>query len=186
MPTSITVQGKLTDAGGIPLTAGPKSFVFRLFSASVGGVEIWPGGMGEMQTITSSSDGLWIGLVGAINPLTDPVFSETTRWLEITVNGTVMPRVRLVTGPFAYRVATVDGASGGVITSKVSIGPGHTNTGNDAFVAGQINQVTANYSSVGGGTLNNATGESSVISGGQQNNASGFASGRPTSRSATV
>lgn len=176
IPSQITVQGRLTDAAGTPLPAGPKTFTFRIFNANAGGSQLWPGGGGEIQSITSGVDGLWIGSLGAIDPLSDLVFVDSVRWLEIDVDGTTLPRVRLVTGPYAYRVSTVDGASGGTITSKISVGPGHTNSGNHAFVVGADNQITGNYSAIGGGTLNVATGESSVISGGQQNDATGFAS----------
>lgn len=175
-PSQITVQGRLTDASNNPLPAGAKTFTFRLFNASVGGSQIWPGGGGEIQSITSGADGLWIGLLGAIDPLSELVFADSVRWLEIDVNGTILPRIRLVTGPYAYRVATVDGASGGRITSKVTIGSTNTNTGSDAFVAGTDNQAIGNYSTIPGGALNSASGESSVIGGGQQNVASGFAS----------
>lgn len=175
IPSQITVQGRLTDAGGVPLPAGPKTFTFRIFNANAGGLQIWPGGGGEIQSITSGADGLWIGLLGAIDPLSDLVFADSVRWLEIDVDGTTLPRIRLVTGPYAYRVATVDGASGGGITSKVTIGTTNTNTGNDGFVAGADNQATANYTTIPGGVLNVASGESSVIAGGQQNDATGFA-----------
>ena len=176
VPSAITVQGKLMDAGGTPLPAGAKTFTFRIFDAGTGGTQVWPLAGGEVQSITSATDGLWVALLGTVSPLNDAVFSDSVRWLEIDVDGTTLPRVKLVTGPYAYRVATVDGASGGTITSKVSIGSGHANTGADAFVTGVDNSVTGNFSAVGGGTLNNASGESSVISGGQQNTASGFAS----------
>lgn len=175
IPSQITVQGRLTDAGGVPLPAGPKTFTFRIFNANAGGLQIWPGGGGEIQSITSGADGLWIGLLGAIDPLSDLVFADSVRWLEIDVDGTTLPRIRLVTGPYAHRVATVDGASGGGITSKVTIGTTNTNTGNDGFVAGADNQATANYTTIPGGVLNVASGESSVIAGGQQNDATGFA-----------
>jgi hypothetical protein len=175
VPTSITVQGKLTDLSGNPLPAGSKNFTFKIFDAPTLGNEIWPNGAGENQSLTSDAAGLWIGLVGAVAPLTDAVFSDTVRWLEITVDGTTLPRVRLVTGPYAYRVSTIDGASGGRITSKVTIGLSNANTGNDGFVAGTDNQALANYTVIGGGVLNTATGESSVVSGGQQNDATGFA-----------
>lgn len=175
-PSQITVQGRLTDLAGVPLPPGAKSFTFRLFNASVGGSQIWPVGGGEVQSITSGADGLWIGLLGAVDPLNDAVFIDSVRWLEIDVNGTTLPRIRLVTGPYAYRVATVDGASGGTITSKVSIGPGHSNNGADGFVAGNGNQLGGDYSAIGGGSLNTTATGSATISGGQQNNASGFAS----------
>jgi hypothetical protein len=168
VPRSITIQGRLTDSSGVPLPAGAKGFLFRIFNAPVGGTEIWSG---EDQVVQTNSEGLWTAQVGAIVGLTDAVFSDTVRWLDIYVNATQLPRVRLVTGPYAHRVSTVDGASGGTITSKVSIGGNHTNTGLDAFVAGNDNEVTGDYSNVGGGTNNIASGIESVIGGGNANEA---------------
>ena len=171
VPASVTVQGKLTDAGGVPLSSGAKNFIFKVFDASSGGTEVWPAGPGENQTISSGTDGLWIGMVGAMIPLNDVVFRDTVRWLEITVDGTTLPRVRLVTGPYAFRVETVDGASGGTITSKVSIGPFHTNTGVNAFVAGEENSATNSFATVSGGLNNTASGYGSAIGGGTGNTA---------------
>ncbi len=172
VPTNITVQGKLTNALGDPLP-GPTSFIFRIFSDTTGGAELWPGGAGEMQTITVATDGLWVGMVGGVNPLNEAVFADASLWLEISAGGTTLPRVRLATGPFAFRVATVDGASGGSITSKVSIGSGHTNTGAEAFVAGEDNVVTGDYAAIGGGQQNEASGTFASVGGGRSNFASG-------------
>ncbi|HWO57898.1 MAG TPA: tail fiber domain-containing protein [bacterium] len=173
VPACITVQGKLTDSLGAPLPAGPKSFVFKIFDAPTLGAEVWPNGPGENQSLVSDPSGLWIGLVGAVVPLTDAVFSDTSRWLEITVDGTTLPRVRLVTGPYAHRVATVDGASGGTISSKVSIGPGHINSGDHAFIAGIANVTTGDTTVVAGGTRNTASGPGASIIGGADNSVSG-------------
>lgn len=172
VPTSITAQGKLTDASGTPLAPGSKSFSFRVFDAATLGTQLWPaGGVGEVQNLTTDAAGLWIGLIGAVSPLNESVFADSVRWLEITVSGTTLPRVRLATGPFAFRVATVDGASGGTITSKVSIGPGHTNTGPFSFVAGESNTASADNCSVGGGAANIAGGNYATVGGGAQNTA---------------
>ncbi len=183
VPTQISVQGRATDAAGEPLSPGDKEFVFKIFNAESGGSEIWPGG-GEPQTISTDVAGLWSANIGASIPLSEAVFSSDVRWLEITITGTILPRVRLVTGPYANRVATVDGASGGVINSKVSIGPDHTATGLYTFVAGRNNIATGNYDviaggfqnninqeygSVGGGTINNISGAIGTIAGGSQN-----------------
>ncbi len=173
VPTSITVQGKLTDAGGNPLSAGPKNFTFKIFDASVGGGQFWPDAGGENQVITTATDGTWVGLVGAVIPILLDAFADTSRWLEITVDGITLPRVRLVTGPYAYRVGTVDGASGGTITSKVAIGEGHFNVGFHTFVAGFDNNVDGDFTSVTGGRSNSATGQFSHISGGENDTASG-------------
>lgn len=173
VPASITVQGKLTDSTGVPLPAGPKSFNFKIFPSQVTPFPIWPGLLGEPQVLASDASGLWIALMGAISPLTEAVFADTVRWLEVTVDGVILPRVRLATGPYAHRVATVDGASGGTITSKVSIGSGHTNTGSDAFVAGMSNTVSGESSTVPGGKNNIASGAFSAVAGGEFNEASG-------------
>jgi hypothetical protein len=121
VPTNISVQGRLTDGNGSPLPAGPKSFTFRIYDAQSVGNKVWPASSGEMQTVTSGSNGIWIALVGAIEPLSDSVFSDTVRWLEISVEGATLPRVRLPSGPYAYRVATIDGATGGSIDGHLGV-----------------------------------------------------------------
>jgi hypothetical protein len=59
------------------------------------------------------------------------------------------------------------------ITGKLAIGPGSVNTGFYAFVAGNDNSVTGNYSTIPGGSYNSSTGGSAVISGGNSNSAEG-------------
>jgi len=179
VPGNITVQGRLTDTGGNPLPPGFKSFTFKIFDAASGGTEIWPGGVGEEdQFLLTDADGLWSASVGEDNPLTPVVFADTVRWLEITVFDGVnpavtLPRIRLQTSSFAFRVGTVDGASGGSITSQASIGPGHSAPGVNAFVAGQNNTPTGNWSAIGGGTGNIAEDTGTVIGGGGNNHAWG-------------
>jgi hypothetical protein len=62
-------------------------------------------------------------LLGSVNSIVDTVFAETQRWLGITVapDPEIVPRTRLVTVPYAYRAATVDGARGGNIQSSVQL-----------------------------------------------------------------
>ncbi|MBD3299288.1 MAG: hypothetical protein GF341_11575 [candidate division Zixibacteria bacterium] len=177
-PTSINVQGRLTDGSGNPLPPGIKSIGFRIFDQEAGGTQIWPGGVAEVQSITSTADGLWTAYVGALEPLTDSVFADSVRWLEIAVDDgvnplTVLPRVRLVTGPYAHRVSSVDGATGGTITSKISIGPGHSNLGAHAFVAGESNAANGSHAVISGGVNNIAPGQNSVIGGGEGNRVTG-------------
>lgn len=177
VPAAMNAQGRLTDLAGAPLPAGSKTLIFRIYSDSTGGVQIWPAVDGESQSVDTDSGGLWNCAIGAVSPLTDDVFSEPVRWLEIRVDDGInpvvmLPRVPLLTGPFAQRVATVDGASGGAISSKVSIGPGHVSTGAETFVAGMDNEATGDYSAVGGGATNSASGEYATIGGGSGNAAS--------------
>lgn len=172
VPSVINVQGKLTDTGGVPLPAGNKTFTFKIFDVEMGGVPIWPGAGGnETQIIATDGNGLWSANVGEVAILTENVFAATERWLEVTVDGTVLPRVRLSTGPYAFRVSTVDGATGGVLSTKLAIGTNHVNTGIHAFVAGADNKAEGNYSTIAGGQENRATGNVSVVSGGYRDSA---------------
>ncbi|MBI3872144.1 MAG: hypothetical protein HY304_03595 [candidate division Zixibacteria bacterium] len=126
VPSRMTVQGRLADAGGLPLTPGSKTFVFRIFDAQTLGTQVWPGVGGETQSVTTDVTGLWTADLGALIVLTDAVFASTERWLEITVTVGVNPpqtlsRVKLNATPFTFRIGTVDNASGGTITSDVHL-----------------------------------------------------------------
>lgn len=107
VPTSVTVQGIVTDANGSPLPAGVKNFTFKVFDDSIGGTEVWPIGDGEDQAISTGESGLWVAAVGVVIPLTESVFADAARWLEVHVDGTVLPRIRLNSVPFAHRVGAL-------------------------------------------------------------------------------
>lgn len=180
VPTTMNVQGRLTDAGGTPLPAGTKTLTFKIFDSEAAGTEIWSGGAGEDHSVTSDDDGLWNTNIGTTIPIPASVFADSVRWLQVTVDDgvnpvTTLPRIRLVTGPFAYaaeRVTAVDGAAGGTITSKVAIGPGTTNNGLNAFAAGQNNTADGDNATVGGGMENAASQQSTTVAGGAFNSAS--------------
>ena len=175
VPSQITVQGKLTNPSGVPALAGTKTFTFRIFDAVTGGTQIWPAIGGEVQPVITDIAGLWSAAVGQMNPLSDAVFSGIGRWLEITVDDGVNPaetlsRMKINSDAYAFRISTVDGAQGGKITSKVTIGS-NTNSGTDGFVAGLGNWVNGEYSVIPGGTLNQAFSDYACVSGGEQNRA---------------
>lgn len=173
VPTSITVQGRLTDADGAPLAAGSKSFVFRVYDDSTAGTKLWPGSSGENQTITTTTDGLWIAYVGAVEPLSQSVFAAVTSWLEIVVDGTTLPRMRFASGPYAIRVGTVDGASGGQITSSVGLGSNHDISGPHSLATGTANTASGWNTAAVGGTDNDATSDGAAVIGGANNQATG-------------
>lgn len=177
VPTSITVQGKLTDSTGAPFAPGSKQFVFSIHDSETGGSKIWPTVDLEYQMLVTDASGLWSANVGSVVPLPDFVFLDTVRWLEVAVDvggPVVLPRIRMVTGPYTFRVSTVDGASGGTITSKLAIGPGHTNSGEQGFTAGADNFARGAYSSVSGGKDNIAFSDSTHVGGGGGNTAFGL------------
>lgn len=173
VPELMNYQGILKDGLGNPVVDGAYIVTFSIYDAPSGGTQLWT----EAQGVNTAS-GLFAVLLGTSVPLPDSVFVGSARYLGVSVNGDpeMTPRQRLVTVAYSYRVNSVDSALGGNITTKVSIGPGHTNTGSDAFVAGINNQVTGSASTVGGGSSNIASGTISTVSGGFDNVATGHGS----------
>jgi hypothetical protein len=171
VPTLVNYQGILLDSHGNPITI-PSSVRFAIYDAASGGNVKWE----DTYVVTPDAEGRFNILLGSgVLPIDPEVFEGPDRWLGITVETELemTPRVRLVTVAYAFRVATVDGAAGGNITSDVSIGPGHQQTAEYTFVAGTNNVVDGIYSSIGGGYKNVAEGEAANISGGGSNEAIG-------------
>ncbi len=171
-PKLINFQGILRTPADTVVSDGSYSVTFTIYEVPAGGTALWT----ETQSVTTT-DGLFAVLLGTSNPVPDSVFKGSDRWLGIAVfpDGEMPARQQLVSVGYAYRVNSVDSASGGTITSKVSIGPGHTNTGNHAFVAGVGNTVSGDRSNVGGGYFNTASGIFATVSGGDVNTAGNFA-----------
>lgn len=176
VPQVISYQGRLTDSGGDPVADDSYSVVFTIYDASTGGNAKWT----ETQLITTNN-GLFAVLLGTINPIFDTVFNGTTRYLSIEVAGDpeLIPRIELASVPYAQRVSTVDGSSGGsvvgdmVLSGKATFGPGNTNTGVNSFVLGKSNNASGENATISGGWLNTASGSfQSTVSGGAQNTSS--------------
>ncbi len=165
-PQMITYQGRLTNNSGAPQT-GTFSVTFTIYDAIAGGTSKWT----ETQSVTTDADGLFAVLLGSLTPSLDTVFKDTARYLgiQVGVDPEITPRTRLVSSPFAFRVASVDSATGGNIKGSLSIGPGHTIVGLNTFVAGNNHSINGNYSAIAGGQNDTATSLCSTIGGGQNN-----------------
>ncbi len=170
VPKLINFQGILKDGSGNPVANGSYSATFTIYNAPVGGTNLWS----ETQSVTTNN-GLFTIQLGAVNPVPDSVFKDTLRWLGVAVSPDpeMTPRQQLVSAAYGFRISSVDGASGGNITSKVSIGPGHTNSGTEAFAVGSGNTAGGNYS-VAMGVTNFATADLAAVGGGNANTASGL------------
>ncbi len=118
VPPMINYQGRLTDAAGTPVPDDDYVVFFSIYDVPSGGTALWT----ETQFVTAT-DGLISVLLGSTTPLTDTVFSSTTRYLGVRIGAApeLSPRKILATVPYAHRVATVDGASGGEISGMVAI-----------------------------------------------------------------
>ena len=174
IPNTISYQGILTNASIPPAIVpdGNYNLVFKLYTVSTGGSAFWT----ETRSNVPVTEGrFWVEL-GSLTPLTGVSFGAAY-FLGITVNsGVELPRIPLTASAYslnARRVATVDSATGGNITSKVSIGPGHTNTGINAFVAGSSNTVLGRLSTICGGEANSIDSAYGTIGGGNNNHVGG-------------
>jgi len=175
IPQLINYQGYLTRPDETPLDT-VVAVTFALYSNSTGGTAIWA----ETQPACVVQAGHFDVQLGSSVVLPDN-FQLAEIWLGVQVgsDAEMVPRSRLTSVPYAYRIGTIDGASGGVVTGdatiigKGTIGVGNVNSGVGSFVAGEYDTVTANYATIGGGTHNLASSINSTVGGGTHNTASG-------------
>jgi len=115
-PTLVNYQGKVADGGGD--VTGSFPMVFTIYPSEVGGAPLWT----EAVPAVSVAGGLFNVLLGQVTALPEDVFDGNGRWLEVTFDGEILtPRTRLVTVPYAHRISTVDGSTGGNITGEVIV-----------------------------------------------------------------
>jgi len=172
IPQLINYQGQLTSPGGAPLDT-TVTMTFKLYSVASGGTSVWT----ETYSPVIVSEGLFNVQLGLVTPLPD--LFDVNRWLGVTVgNNTEMsPRQQVVSVAHAYRVGTVDGASGGYISSPVliqgdlQVGDANTTTGAEGIVVGSDNILGAYRSSITGGSdhVIEATAHQAHIGGGVGN-----------------
>ncbi len=117
-PGYMSYQGRLTDTFGAPLN-GSYDMTFRLYSDSIGGVPLFA----ELQTGVPVTDGLFSVTIGKTNPLSNDLFTGPIRFLgtQVGADPETTPRIRLTTAPYAFRTASVDGASGGQINGSITV-----------------------------------------------------------------
>jgi hypothetical protein len=97
VPEIVNYQGYLTNSGGDPIS-GTITLTFRIWDASSGGNEVW----NETHNSVPVSGGYFSVFLGSQgNPLTSSVFSSTSRYLEVTYNGTTFDRQRFASVPYA-------------------------------------------------------------------------------------
>jgi len=98
VPRQISVQGKVTDAGGAPLLDGVHSATFAIYTASSGGSPVWTEGPVNVTT----GGGLFSHNLGSVASLPINLEVRDSLWLQITFDGLDMsPRVHLVSSPSA-------------------------------------------------------------------------------------
>lgn len=181
-PDRLTYQGFLVDASGATLAqTAPKNYdvIFRIYNhetASGANYRLWT----ELQTVTVDKGyfSVVLGEGGAygteLRPSLSSVFTNQTdasdRFIEMSVRGigsggadsTILPRLRLMTSPYAMLARTAVDArtlanpSGGQIVSVTgtNVGINKTSPGSALDVNGTLTATRIN--ATGGGTLGGA------------------------------
>lgn len=127
VPSTINYQGRLTDDGGNPIDT-TVDMTFSICTDSTGGLCIW----GETQEDVVVTDGLFNIKLGSDSALTDKVFDGNNRWLHVKVGiQSIEPSIELITTPYAFRVSTIDGATGGNISGDIKV-DGHVGIGTES------------------------------------------------------
>jgi hypothetical protein len=136
IPRLINYQGMLTDDEGIPID-GVQNLTFRIYDDTTGaGTLQWS----ETQSGVQVDHGLFNVVLGKSTTL-NSAFDESY-WLEVEVEGEVMPRIRMTSVGYAYRAGVADSA---VVAVSTPTGGGWTNDGS-------VVRLIDNADSVGIGT----------------------------------
>jgi hypothetical protein len=141
VPGAILFQGVLLAPGGEPLPA-PVSLRFRIFRGGDATTSPSTGILAYHERATVPlADGAFSHLIGTGIPASDcaagpcvldaTVFGSTPTWIEVTIDpdgvaGTsddqvLLPRNPVGTVGYAYRVATLDGATGGIVGGNLPV-----------------------------------------------------------------
>src|SRR4030067_340940 len=129
VPEQINFQGILADSGGTPLDDTTVSVDFRIYDALVGGSTLWA----ETLNVTTDDQGRFSLTLGAVNPIQNSIFNDSTRFLGVKVESDLelVPRTRLVSVAYAHRVSPLNGNKGLEITvdSTLTIPTGKVGVG---------------------------------------------------------
>ncbi|UCC45436.1 MAG: hypothetical protein JSU65_05820 [Candidatus Zixiibacteriota bacterium] len=134
VPQVINYQGRLLDDLGYLVADGDYQITFNIWNYYSGGALLWSSG----AQIVPVEDGLFSYELGSAVPLPHALFTDTVRWLGISVSGDpeIEPRTRLITVPYAYQALRADtaayaesGAGGGGDITAVYAGDGLTGGG---------------------------------------------------------
>lgn len=106
-PQRINFQGRLTDAGGNPVT-GSKSVTFSIWNAASAGGQLWS----EARSVAVST-GVYNVALGEVVALSSAVFSAPDRWLQLQVEAdpAMTPRIKLQSVAYALRAERAGGLS---------------------------------------------------------------------------
>lgn len=110
IPRTISYQGYLTDAGGVPVSS-TVSIVFKLYDVPSGGTHLWT----ETQSVPVGK-GIYQVTLGSVTPMTLPF--DTQYYLGVAVSGEdeMLPRQSLTSVPYALRATAMDAGTQTITT----------------------------------------------------------------------
>jgi hypothetical protein len=133
IPKLINYQGMLTNGDGDPLD-GTFDVFFRIYNAPSGGDKRWE----ENHSALSVNQGLFNVILGSQSGGIDLDFSEQY-WLEVEVEGEIMPRIEFTSVGYSYRALVADSAE--VAGSGGGGGGGWVDDGNAVRLEGVFDSV---------------------------------------------
>lgn len=151
VPPVMNFQGRLTQLSGEPVDNGTYPMTFAIYDDATGGILKWT----ESQPSITVEDGIFNVILGTVVPLTDDVFSGSSAYIQVTVDGDIIePRTQLTSAGYAFRIGTVDGATAGTIAGDFTIVPAGTqNTKFGSPLSAAANTRIAFSFPAGDGTL---------------------------------
>ncbi len=125
VPQVLNYQGQLNDDTGEPVANGTYPIVFTIYDAVDASSGLWYSGIQNIMVV----NGLFNYQLGSTNPLPSTIFTDSSRWLGIRVDGEdIVPRTQLITVPYAYHALRADtaeyavsGSGGGWIDNGASV-----------------------------------------------------------------
>ena len=140
-PALVNFQGFLTDGGGIPID-GPVDLRFGIYAAASGGAAVWE----ETHNGVTVSAGYYTVALGGTTPLDATVFSDTARYLQVSVDtggGFVdLPRQQVTSVPYALQAEEAKTAA------SANTAPWGGLTGMPPGFADGIDDVSGGYQNV--------------------------------------
>ncbi len=133
VPRVISYQGRATDASGNLVPDGTYPVKFLIWDHPTVGSLRWS----EEGVNVTTTGGLFNCMMGGVNPIPDSLFAKyDSLYLQVNFNNeTLLPRTSLVSTGYAFRVNSVDGASGGTITGDAVFTGGVVKIGDSTMLA---------------------------------------------------
>ena len=124
-PSTITYQGRLTNAAGDPITSS-QQVTFRIYPSAASPSILWT----ETITVSPDATGVFTAILGGITPLDGSLFGGLTKYLALKVgnDNEMTPRQLLNSVPYAISATNIpDGSvtpvkfeTGAVVTAALA------------------------------------------------------------------